>query len=104
MKINPAAAFHAYKKINDYTPHSRHAESGPEEAAQKIENTDQIQISAAGARKIEGENFTRTVVSELHKPASPERLESLRSAIENKSYYVATDDLVSAIMRRWDMA
>ncbi|MBC8585801.1 flagellar biosynthesis anti-sigma factor FlgM [Youxingia wuxianensis] len=103
MKINPAA-FHAYKKINGYTHASRHMEQTQEEMAAKTENSDQIQISPEGARKMEAEQLSRAIAAELCRPASPERLESLRKAIQDKSYHVPTTDLADAIMQHWCIA
>lgn len=104
MKINPAAAFRAYNKINGYSQSSRHAELSMEDAVQNFENTDQVEISPEGARKMEVEQLTRAVASELREPASPERLNDLREAIQNKSYHIPTGDLVDAIMRHWAIA
>lgn len=101
MNINPAAAYRAYNKINGYSHSSRHTEWNVEDGAQRLENTDQIEISPEGARKMEAEQLTKAIASELREPASPERLKDLQKAIENKSYHVPTGDLVNAMMRHW---
>ena len=99
MNINPAAAYRAYNKINGYSHSSRHTEFGVEDAAQRLENTDQIEIRPEGARKMEAEQLTKAIAAELREPASPEKLNELREAIQNKSYHVPTGDLVNAMMR-----
>lgn len=103
MKINPAA-FHAYSKINDCTSIPRHLEVGAEDTVQRSGNTDQIQISPEGARKMEIEQLTKSIVSEMHEPASSERLERLRQAVQNRTYHIPTKDLVDAMMRHWCIA
>lgn len=107
MKINPAAAFNAYnktvEKISSTQPSAAvhpAAENASVRAA-STEHTDQVQISAEGARKAGIQQITDTIVSEIHEPASAEKLESLRDAVQNKTYHVSTPDLVDAIIKRW---
>ena len=106
MKINPAAAFNAYNKTVEKISSSQSstaahsADSAPTRAA-AAEHTDQVQISAEGARKAGIQQITDTIVSEIHEPASPEKLEALRDEVQNKTYHVSTQDLVDAIMKRW---
>ena len=101
MKIGPAAAFHAYNKAAEYTHTPRQAEFRLEEPASRGEHTDRILISSEGTRKAEVDQLTKAIATEVYKPASPERLESLRTAVQNGTYYVATGDLVDAMMSRW---
>lgn len=50
---------------------------------------------------MEAEQLTKAIAAELREPASPEKLNELREAIQNKSYHVPTGDLVNAMMRHW---
>ena len=106
MKINPAAAFNAYNKtVEKISSAQSSAAAHPAENASaraaSTEHTDQVQISAEGARKAGIQQITDTIVSEIHEPASAEKLESLRDAVQNKTYHVSTPDLVDAIIKRW---
>ncbi len=106
MKINPAAAFNAYNKTvekissTQSSTAARPAESTTARAA-AAEHTDQVEISAEGARKAGIQQITDAIVSEIHEPASAEKIEALRDAVQNKSYRVATSDIANAIMKRW---
>lgn len=104
MKINPAAAYHVYTKAAKSPYALRQVEPHTEETALKNENIDQIQISHVGTRKIEIDQLTKAVASELNEPTSSEKLEGLRSAIQNKAYHVSTSDLAEAMMRHWFLA
>ncbi|MDK2812945.1 MAG: hypothetical protein PWQ08_200 [Clostridiales bacterium] len=106
MKINPAAAFNAYNKtVEKVSSNQSSAAVHPAETTQAraaaAEHTDQVQISAEGARKAGIQQITDAIVSEIHEPASAEKLESLRDAVQNKTYRVSTSNLVDAIMKRW---
>ena len=106
MKINPAAAFNAYNKTVEKIASSQssataHPIENASARAASTEHTDQVQISAEGARKAGIQQITDTIVSEIHEPASAEKLESLRDAVQNKTYHVSTPDLVDAIIKRW---
>lgn len=101
MKINSVAALHTYNKINEHTSVVHHAENSIGDSERKCENTDQIQISLEGTRKVEVEQLTRAISAEMHESVAPERLEELRQAIQEKNYYVSAGDLADAMMRYW---
>ena len=69
--------------------------------AQKAENTDRIHISPEASRQLEVEQLSRSILSEIREPASQERLESLRSAIQKGTYNVPTGELVDAVIRHF---
>jgi len=102
MKINPTAAYQAYNKISErsYTAPRRQDLRG-EAPVQKPGNTDQIQISPEAARQREVEQLTHSIMSQIREPASPQRLESLRTAVQNGTYHIPTGDLVDAVMKQW---
>lgn len=106
MKINPTAAFQAYNKITErsHAALRRQDYLRGEAPVQKAENTDQIQISPEAARQREVEQLTHSIMSQIQEPASPQRLESLRTAVQNKTYHVPTGDLVDAVMKQWFVA
>ena len=66
MKINSVAALHTYNKINEHTSVVHHAENSIGDSERKCENTDQIQISLEGTRKVEVEQLTRAISAEMH--------------------------------------
>ena len=81
MKINPAAAYQAYNRISDHTHSPRRTGQYPEGGALKAGNTDQIQISHEGTRKMEAEQLSRSIMAEIREPASPERIEAVRAEL-----------------------
>ena len=100
MKINPSV-FGVGK-----TPRPEHdlpakaaADSAP--AARGDNNTDKISISPAGARQADVDHLTKSVLAEIQRPASPERLDALRTAVQSGAYRVPAGDLADALMRRW---
>ncbi len=104
MKINPTAAFQAYNKMAEHNRSPRQAELSADDKMQRGGHTDQIQISPEGARKMEIDQLTKAIVSETRTPASPERLEKLRTAVRNGTYHIPTGDLADAVMRHWFIA
>lgn len=105
MKINPAAAYQAYNKVTEHN-HStpRRPELRVQAPAQRAGNTDQIQISPEATRQREVEQLTQSILAEIREPASPQRLDSLRTAVQNHTYHVPTVDLVDAVMKQWFVA
>ena len=101
MKINPAAAYQAYNRISDHTHSPRRTGQYPEGGALKAGNTDQIQISHEGTRKMEAEQLSRSIMAEIREPASPERIEDLRRAVQSGSYRVPTGELEAAGIRHF---
>ena len=101
MKINPAAAYQTYNRISDHTHSPRRTGQYPEGGALKAGNTDQIQISHEGTRKMEAEQLSRSIMAEIREPASPERIEDLRRAVQSGSYRVPTGELVDAVIRHF---
>lgn len=102
MKINPTAAYQAYNKITERSyAVSRRQDLSGEEQVQRIENTDRFRISPEAARQREVEQLTNSIMSQIREPASPQRLDSLRTAVQNKTYNIPTGDLVDAVMKQW---
>lgn len=100
MKLNPTAAYHAYNKIADHSARAyRRPESFSERLAQKAEHTDQIQISPEGTRKMAADQLSRSIMAQIRESSSPQRLESLRTAVQEGSYHIPTSELVDAVMR-----
>lgn len=101
MKLNPTAAYHVYNKIAEHPARTyRRPESFSEHLVQKMENTDQIQISPEGSRKMAADQLSRSIMSEIREASSPQRLESLRTAVQEGTYHVPTGLLVDAVMRQ----
>lgn len=101
MTINPTAAYQAYNRIGKRSYPAGRQDYQAEEAVQKAENTDRIRISPEAARQREVEQLTGSIMAQIREPASPQRLDSLRTAVQNKTYNIPTSDLVDAVMKRW---
>ena len=99
MKINPTAAYQAYGKISEYGHSSRRGGAAGAQAAPQPGKTDRIQISPEATRQLEVEQLSRSIMAEIREPASPERLEALRNAVQKGEYNIPTDQLVDAVMR-----
>ena len=102
MKVSPSAALQAYNKIGKRSyASSRRQDPQGEEPVQKVEYTDQFRISPEAARQREVEQLTGSIMAQIREPASPQRLDSLRAAVQNKTYNIPTGDLVDAVMKQW---
>lgn len=97
MKINPTAAYQAYNKYGR-TPRRIGSVAG-DSAAEKTGKTDRIQISQEATRQLEVEQLSRSILAEIREPASAERLEVLRNAVQKGEYNIPTGELVDAVMR-----
>lgn len=62
------------------------------------------EISPEAARSQEVEQYARTVTAELCRPASQQRLDALRTAIQNGEYHIPTEKLADAMMKKWLLA
>ena len=100
MKINPTSAYQAYNKAKKYSRTPRQAE----DTAQRSAHTDQIQFSPEGVRKAEVDQLTKTILADTQPSTSPERLALLRTAVQNGTYHVPTEQLTAAVMKHWVMA
>ena len=100
MKVNPAAAFHIYQKAADYTRPS-HPREGARGAARPGAKADQVQISPEAARRQEVEQLAKSVTAQIMAPASPQRLEALRQAVQENAYHVPAGQLAEALMKNW---
>lgn len=100
MNINPAAAYGLYKANS---VKSVEAESAPVkvEAAPKNENTDTISISTEATQRLEAGRIARSIASQLEPPSDPAKIQAIREAVEDGTYFVPTDKLASAILSRW---
>lgn len=102
MKISPTAAYQAYNRIGERSYAApRRLDYQTEEAVQRVENTDRFRISPEAARQREVEQLTGSIMAQIREPASPQRLDSLRAAVQNKTYNIPTGDLVDAVMKQW---
>ena len=50
---------------------------------------------------MEAEQLSRSIMAEIREPASPERIEDLRRAVQSGSYRVPTGELVDAVIRHF---
>jgi len=65
------------------------------------QNMDSINISSS-AMRAEIEKSARTITQQVTQPADVQRLENLRKAVREQTYYVPTERLVDAMMS-WRM-
>ena len=100
MKINPARVYQAYNTAK-YNKTPRQTGFHLEEVSSRNEHTDQIQISVQGSRKAEENALTKAIMNDNGDIKNCDVLEDVKAAVENKSYYVPTDDLVEAVMNKW---
>lgn len=101
MKINPAAAHGIYKtNITGYKS-ALSAQDSQVSEGKFSNNTDHISISQSGARQLEAEKVSKSILDEINTPASPERLAQLRASVQDGTYYIPTDRLTGVLMQRW---
>lgn len=99
MRINPGA-YNVGKPENRKTSEKDKAFKNPASIKVK-ENTDKISISSEGALKSDTEMLTRSIAASIDRPTESDKLNSIRAAVENGTYYVPTDDLVNSLYSRW---
>lgn len=97
MKINPSAYNIGKAGVTRPVDLDTAPKSGAAAAALKT-NTDKISISNKGAFV---DQLTKSIVSQMEQPASQERLDSLKSAVQDGTYHIPTEDLVDAVVGRW---
>ena len=100
MKINSTTAYGIYK-TNVKKPEAEVAFQGTLAALGKNQYTDQISISSQGARQLEIDKVSKSILEEIQTPAPAEKLEQLKAAVQNGSYRIATGDLADCLMQRW---
>lgn len=64
----------------------------------KETNIDRVEISPTAENFDELSSIKKTVVNDIEKGASPDRLRSLKMKIENGTYHVSSQDIAGAIM------
>lgn len=100
MKINSTTAYGIYK-TNVKKPDADTAFQGALYALGKSQHTDQISISSQGARQLEIDKVSKSILEEIQTPAPADKLEQLKAAVQNGSYRIATGDLADSLMQRW---
>lgn len=63
-------------------------------------NTDKVTISQGAAARAEAGRVASSLAAEVEGAASPERLETLRQAVQDGSYDVPAADVADAILDR----
>ena len=103
MKINPSA--YNIGKTGSLRPAEMDgalkSQSDSLALSKNEQNTDKILISQEGARQSDVEQLTKSIVSQMEQPSSVEKLDSIAKAVQEKNYFVPTDELTDRIMQRW---
>lgn len=100
MKINSSTAYGIYK-ANTKKPETDNSFQNAMSSLGKKQHTDKISISSEGARQLEIDKVSKSILDEIQTPAPTEKLEQLKAAVQNGSYHIATGDLADALMQRW---
>lgn len=104
MNINPASVYSAYKaggvKAAEATAASARVEATPKGTAANT-NTDTVSLSSKAAQRLEAKQIASSIANQIEPPSDPARVEEIRKAVENNTYFVPTDRLATAILSRW---
>lgn len=63
-------------------------------------NTDKVTISGDAARRAEVSRAASGIAAEVDAGVGAERIEALRTSVQNGSYHVAAEDIADAILER----
>lgn len=97
MKINPV---YSYAKFN--TPQRGRIKEAGKTASSSVTGgkTDTITLSPEFLQQKGVGSISHSVVQELNQPTESSRLESIRAAVLDKTYYVSSDELTDSILNR----
>lgn len=96
MNVNPLSSYNAYAASVRKTGRSAMPAKGP--AAESKGDTIAIDVEAVSQKEIS--RISKGVAQEVRRPTDPARLESIRQAVADNSYYVESDKLAEAILSR----
>lgn len=98
MNINPAAMRNIYK-ANSISENSAGLKGEAAAAGVSgLEKQDTVSISSEALNQQEIRKMVGGIMGDIKKLDSQSRLEKIRSAIENHTYFVSTGDLADAIL------
>lgn len=107
MNITPYRAYqagvnkvNAVEKKSFYAAMSAAAEEGRQPVQPAEQNVDRLDISG-GAQRSEVEKSARALTQQASRPASAQRIEALRSAVQNKAYAVPAERIADAMVTSW---
>lgn len=95
-------------KINFIKSSSNYFDSAPvnskkgNAAKSDVTIKDKVEISGKGSRMCNTKDISRTIVSEIDKPISPERIAQLKNQIKNGTYKVSSSAIADAILKSKD--
>lgn len=97
MKINPV-----YSYTNFKTPQRGRVKEAGFAASSSMTGgkTDTITLSPEFMQQKGVGSVANSVVQELNQPTDSSRLESIRAAVLDKTYYVSSDELTDSILNR----
>lgn len=105
MNISPLRPYQAgVKKISAVDRKSFYTALGAaaEEARQPAEqNVDRLDLS--GAQRSETEKTAWTLTQQAVRPAGAQRIESLRTAVQNRTYSIPAEQIADAMISSWRM-
>ena len=91
MKIDPANIVKLHETVSnkDMVPNKKSRQTG-----------DRIEISDIGTKHSEIASMKSKIIYDVEKGASAEKLQRLKSEIENGTYHVSSDDIASAMLKK----
>lgn len=99
MKINSPGLDHYQSYVKSVKSNDGPGAKGKAKAA-AAGNTDKVTISQGAAARAEAGRLASSLAAEVENTASPERIESLRQAVQDGSYSVPAEDVADAILDR----
>ena len=104
MNITPLRPYQTgMKKVSAVDKRSLFAVGAAEEGRQPAEqNVDRLDISGS-AQRSEVEKTAWSLTQQATRPASPQRIEALREAVQNRTYSVPAERIADAMVSSWGL-
>lgn len=100
MKIDLNGAYRAYTKSSATLPQQSEKSAG-KSSRTSVGQMDSISISSEAAQKSEFDKLLHNTATEADAAVSPERLSSLRQAVQSGDYRIPTEKLAEAVLNAY---
>lgn len=100
MKVDLNGAYRAYAKSSVTLPQQGEKSAGKNNRP-SAGQMDSISISSEAAQKSEFDKLLHNNAAEADAAMSPERLSSLRQAVESGEYHIPTEKLAEAVLNAY---